>query len=107
MGDAHCKENESSSIESIIFIQKEHEGHLLKEVDPQMCQQVHSSFIKEDVELLIFNRNTSTKLSKSDVLKKLKKANLTGQGFKKGVSYQTVKILGSTTYFKASTAIFA
>ena len=62
---------------------------------------------EEDVELLIVNRNTSTKLTKSDVLKKLKKANLTGQGFKKGVSYQTVKSDGSSTYFKASIAIFA
>ena len=62
---------------------------------------------EEDVELLIFRPNTSTKLSKSDVLKKLKKANLTGQGFKKGVSYQTVKSDGSSTYFKASIAIFA
>lgn len=60
---------------------------------------------EEDVELLIVNRNTSTKLSKSDVLKTLKKANLTG--FKKGVSYQTVKSDGSSTYFKASIAIFA
>ena len=62
---------------------------------------------EEDVELLIVNRNTSTKLSKSDVLKTLKKANLRGQGFKKGVSYQTVKSDGSSTYFKASIAIFA
>ena len=62
---------------------------------------------EEDVELLILHPNTSTKLSKSDVLKKLKKANLTGQGFKKGVSYQTVKSDGSSTYFKASIAIFA
>lgn len=62
---------------------------------------------EEDVELLIFHPNTSIKLSKSDVLKKLKKANLTGQGFKKGVSYQTVKSDGSSTYFKASIAIFA
>ena len=62
---------------------------------------------EEDVELLIVNRNTSTKLSKSDVLKVLKKANLTGRGFKKEVSYQTVKSDGSSTYFKASIAIFA
>ena len=62
---------------------------------------------EEDVELLIVNRNTSTKLSKSDVLKTLKKANLRGQGFKKGVSYQTVKSDGNSTYFKASIAIFA
>ena len=39
---------------------------------------------EEDIELLIFNRNMSTKLTKSDVLKKLKKANLTGHGYKKG-----------------------
>ena len=62
---------------------------------------------EEDVELLIFHPSTSTKLSKSDVLKILKKANLRGQGFKKGVSYQTVKSDGSSTYFKASIAIFA
>ena len=62
---------------------------------------------EEGVELLIFHPNTSAKLSKSDVLKKLKEANLTGQGFKKGVSYQTVKSDGSSTYFKASIAIFA
>ena len=64
---------------------------------------------EEEVELLIFNRTTSTKLSQSDVLKVLKKANLTGRGFKKEVSYQTVKSSspGSTTYFKASTATFA
>ena len=101
MGDAHCKENESSSIESIIH-PKGTWGASRRPTDVPA-----STFIEENVELLIFNRNTSTKLSKSDVLKKLKKANLTGQGFKKGVSYQTVKIPGSTTYFKASTAIFA
>ena len=61
---------------------------------------------EEDVELLIFHPNTSTKLSKSDVLKKLTNANLARQGFKKGVSYQTVKSDGSSTYVKASTAIF-
>ncbi|KAM7441384.1 hypothetical protein ABFA07_009561 [Porites harrisoni] len=57
---------------------------------------------EEDLELLIFDRNTSTKLSKSDVLKVLKKANLTGHGFKKEVSYQTVKSDGRSTYFKES-----
>lgn len=62
---------------------------------------------EEDVELLIFHPITSTKLSKSDVLKNLKNANLTRQGFKKGVSYQTVKSDGRSTYVKASTAIFA
>ena len=61
---------------------------------------------EEDVELLIVNRNTSAKLTKSDVLKALKKANLTGRGFKKEVSYQTVKSDGGSTYFKASNAIF-
>ena len=104
MGDAHCKENESSSIESIIHPKG------TRGASPQRRRPTDvpaSTFIEEDVELPIFNRNTSTKLSKSDVLKKLKKANLTGQGFKKEVSYQTVKIPGSTTYFKASTAIFA
>lgn len=60
---------------------------------------------EEDIELRIFNRNTTAILSKSDVLKVLKKANLTGRGFKKEVSYQTVKSPGSTSYFKASTAI--
>ena len=62
---------------------------------------------EEDLELLIFDRNTSTKLSKSDVLKVLKKANLTGHGFKKEVSYQTVKGDGRSTYFKASQLQFS
>ena len=62
---------------------------------------------EEDLELLIFDRNTSTKLSKSDVLKVLKKANLTGHGFKKEVSYQTVKSDGRSTYFKASQLLFS
>ena len=62
---------------------------------------------EEDIELRIFNRNTSTKQSKSDVLKVLKKANLTGHGFKKEVSYQTVKSDGSSTYFKASQPRFS
>ena len=62
---------------------------------------------EEDLELLIFDRNTSTKLSKSDVLKVLKKANLTGHGFKKEVSYQTVKRDRSSTYFKASQLRFS
>ena len=62
---------------------------------------------EEDLELLIFDRNTSTKLSKSDVLKVLKKANLTGHGFKKEVSYQTVKSDGRSTYFKASQLRFS
>lgn len=60
---------------------------------------------EEDIELRIFNRNTTARLSKSDVLKVLTKANLTGRGFKKEVSYQTVKSPGSTSYFKASTTI--
>ena len=60
---------------------------------------------EEDVTLLIFNRNTTARLSKSDVLKVLKKANLTGRGFKNEVSYQTVKSPESTSYFEASTAI--
>lgn len=62
---------------------------------------------EEDIELRIFNPNTSTKQSKSDVLKVLKKANLTGHGFKKEVSYQTVKSDGSSTYFKASQLRFS
>ena len=60
---------------------------------------------EKDVTLLIFNRNTTARLSKSDVLKVLKKANLTGGGFKKEVSYQTVMSPESTSQFKASTAI--
>ena len=61
---------------------------------------------EEDVELLIFNRNTSTKLTKSDVRKVLKKANLTGHGYKKEVSYQRVMSPESTPYFKVSTVCF-
>lgn len=60
---------------------------------------------EEDIELRIFNRNTTARLSKTDVLKVLKKANLTGRGFKKDVSYQTVMSPESKSYFKASTAI--
>ena len=60
---------------------------------------------EEDVTLLIFNRNTTARLSKSDVLKVLKKANLTGRGFKKELSYETVMSPESTSHFKASTAI--
>ena len=60
---------------------------------------------EEDLELRIFNRNTTARLSKTDVLKVLKKANLTGRGFKKEVSYQTVMSPESKSYFKASTAI--
>ena len=60
---------------------------------------------EEDVTLLIFNRNTTARLSKSDVLKVLKKVNLTGRGYKKEVSYQTVMSSESKSHFKASTAI--
>lgn len=60
--------------------------------------------MEEDVELLIFDRNTSTK---SDVFKVLNKANLTGHGYKEEVSYQTVMSPESTSYFKASTMILA
>lgn len=60
---------------------------------------------EEDIELLIFNRNMSTKLTKSDVLKKLKKANLTRHGYKKEVSYQSVMSPESTPYFKVSTVL--
>ena len=60
---------------------------------------------EEDIELLIFNRNMSTKLTKSDVLKKLKKANLTGHGYKREVSYQSVMSPESTPYFKVSTVL--
>ena len=60
---------------------------------------------EEDIELLIFNRNMSTKLTKSDVLKKLKNANLTGYGYKKEVSYQSVMSPESTPYFKVSTVL--
>ena len=62
---------------------------------------------EEDVELLIFDRNTSTKLSKSDVFKVLNKANLTRHGYKEEVSYQTVMSPESTSYFKASIMILA
>lgn len=60
---------------------------------------------EEDVTLLIFNRNTTARLSKSDVLRVLKKANLTGRGFKKELSYETVMSPESTSHFKVSTAI--
>lgn len=60
---------------------------------------------EEDITLLIFNRNTTARLSKSDVLKVLKKANLIGRGFKKEVSYQTVMSPETTPHFKASTVI--
>ena len=60
---------------------------------------------EEDIELLIFNRNMSTKLTKTDVLKKLKKANLTRHGYKKEVSYQSVMSPESTPYFKVSTVL--
>lgn len=60
---------------------------------------------EEDVELLIFNRNTSTKLTKSDVRKVLKKANLTGHGYQKEVSNQRVMSPESTPYFKVSTVL--
>lgn len=63
---------------------------------------VEADDTEEDVELLIFNRNTSTKLTKSNVRKVLKKANLTGHGYKKEVSYQRVMSPESTPYFKAS-----
>ena len=62
---------------------------------------------EEDVELLIFDRNTSTKLTRSDVFKVTNKANLTGHGYKEEVSYQTVMSPESTSYFKASTMILA
>ena len=62
---------------------------------------------EEDVELLIFDRNTSTKLTRSDVFKVINKANLTGHGYKEEVSYQTVMSPESTSYFKASTMILA
>ena len=42
MGDAYHKESESSGIESISYIQKEHKEHFLEEVYPQMYQQEHS-----------------------------------------------------------------
>ena len=58
---------------------------------------------EEDVELLIFDRNTSTKLTRSDVFKVTNKANLTRHGYKEEVSYQTVMSPDSTSYFKAST----
>ena len=62
---------------------------------------------EEDVELLIFDRNTSNKLTRSDVFKVINKANLTGHGYKEEVSYQTVLSPQSTTYFKASIMILA
>ena len=62
---------------------------------------------EEDVELLIFDRNTSNKLTRSDVFKVINKANLTGHGYKEEVSYQTVLSPENTTYFKASIMILA
>ena len=62
---------------------------------------------EEDVELLIFDRNTSNKLTRSDVFKVINKANLTGHGYKEEVSYQTVLSPESTSYFKASIMILA
>ena len=62
---------------------------------------------EEDVELLIFERNTSTKLTRSDVFKVINKANLTEHGYKEEVSYQTVLSPENTTYFKASIMILA
>lgn len=69
----------------------------------------HSSAAKTaEEDIAVKSVKQETKLSRSEVLKVLMKANLTNHGYKEEVSYQKVKGPGSNKfYFKVSTAIFA